>query len=261
MLATTFHRADFVCFFAAVTLHLASLARIRRSLGSENYLLANDEWKHDIIPEIMDGHNVADFFDPDIAERLDALEAEEARLEAAGFYDEGEFELDEEEVEVLEKADKIRKKKELLRIESSLRKVRNGPTASRIQRPNSKKRELGRELSELGIERGRSRTARSDRDDVSMGGSAMEGVEMERSKSRARSLAIARGRSQSKAREPSAMGLRDEGMAQKAAKLKAKSQVKRSLHGRRGESDRHIAVKLPKHLYAGKRGIGKNDRR
>lgn len=35
----------------------------------------------------MDGKNVADFIDPDIAEKLDALEREEERLQAEGFYD------------------------------------------------------------------------------------------------------------------------------------------------------------------------------
>lgn len=30
---------------------------------------------------------------------------------------------------------------------------------------------------------------------------------------------------------------------------------------RKGEADRHIAVKKPKHLFAGKRGIGKTERR
>lgn len=34
----------------------------------------------------MDGKNVADFIDPDIAEKLEALEKEEERLEAEGFY-------------------------------------------------------------------------------------------------------------------------------------------------------------------------------
>ena len=52
----------------------------------ENYLLADDEWKNDIIPEIMDGKNIADFIDPDILEKLDALEREEEKLEAEGFY-------------------------------------------------------------------------------------------------------------------------------------------------------------------------------
>lgn len=38
------------------------------------------------MPEIMDGKNIADFIDPDIAEKLEALEREEDRLEAEGFY-------------------------------------------------------------------------------------------------------------------------------------------------------------------------------
>ena len=54
---------------------------------AEDYILANDEWKNDIIPEIMDGKNIADFIDPDIAEKLEALEREEETLEAEGFYD------------------------------------------------------------------------------------------------------------------------------------------------------------------------------
>lgn len=41
----------------------------------------------DIMPEIMDGKNVADFIDPDIVEKLEALEREEERLQAEGFYD------------------------------------------------------------------------------------------------------------------------------------------------------------------------------
>ena len=56
-------------------------------LFSENYLLDNPEWKEDIIPEIMDGKNVADFIDPDILEKLEALEREEEKLQAEGFYD------------------------------------------------------------------------------------------------------------------------------------------------------------------------------
>jgi nucleolar GTP-binding protein len=49
--------------------------------------LSNPEWKMDIMPEIMDGKNVADFVDPDIAEKLEALEREEERLQGEGFYD------------------------------------------------------------------------------------------------------------------------------------------------------------------------------
>ncbi len=53
----------------------------------EDYLLKDPSWKEDIIPEIMDGKNIADFIDPDIAEKLEALEREEEKLQADGFYD------------------------------------------------------------------------------------------------------------------------------------------------------------------------------
>merc|ERR1711920_979821 len=43
-------------------------------------LLEDDSWKYDAIPEIMDGHNVIDFIDPDIDRKLAELEREEALL-------------------------------------------------------------------------------------------------------------------------------------------------------------------------------------
>jgi hypothetical protein len=49
--------------------------------------LEDPDWKYDNLPEIMDGKNVYDFTDPDIEARLNALEEEEERLEAEGFYD------------------------------------------------------------------------------------------------------------------------------------------------------------------------------
>jgi hypothetical protein len=50
-------------------------------------MLESDDWKEDVIPEIMEGKNVADFIDLDIAEKLEALEREEEKLEAEGFYE------------------------------------------------------------------------------------------------------------------------------------------------------------------------------
>ena len=48
----------------------------------KNYMLEDEEWKYDIVPEIMDGKNVFDYVDPEIEERLLELEAEEEELEA-----------------------------------------------------------------------------------------------------------------------------------------------------------------------------------
>lgn len=68
-------------------LHLYSSSNVLLTSITENYLLENPDWKFDTIPEIMDGKNVADFIDPDIEEKLEALEREEERLAAEGFYD------------------------------------------------------------------------------------------------------------------------------------------------------------------------------
>lgn len=44
------------------------------------YMLKDDDWKWDKIPEIWEGKNVADFIDPDIEEKLRLLEEEEDQL-------------------------------------------------------------------------------------------------------------------------------------------------------------------------------------
>lgn len=76
------------------------------------YLLRNPEWKSDIIPEIMDGKNIADFVDPDIMERLMALEAEEEGLSAAAQAEaeaRGEESEEDEETAALYKEIKLKK--------------------------------------------------------------------------------------------------------------------------------------------------------
>ena len=42
-----------------------------------------------MIPEHWHGHNIADYIDPDIKEKLEALEKEEEERERAGVYDSG----------------------------------------------------------------------------------------------------------------------------------------------------------------------------
>lgn len=46
----------------------------------EHYILEKEEWRYDKWPEFYLGKNVADFFDKDIEEKLDRLEAEEAKI-------------------------------------------------------------------------------------------------------------------------------------------------------------------------------------
>merc|ERR1719387_3038673 len=46
----------------------------------KTFILDNEAWRYDQVPEIMDGRNVADFVDPDIDAKLAELEREEELL-------------------------------------------------------------------------------------------------------------------------------------------------------------------------------------
>ena len=82
---------------------------------NKHYLLANDEWKYDVVPEIYNGKNVADFIDPEIEAKLAELEREEEELEKqweaeAHLREPKEAPLTEEEKQLLGEI-KLRRKK------------------------------------------------------------------------------------------------------------------------------------------------------
>lgn len=89
----------------------------------KNYILADDEWKYDKIPEIYEGKNVADFIDPDILTSLENLEREEEKLEADGFYDESDEEIDDEQEELKQVAQAIKQRKDKAKSMSQTKKA------------------------------------------------------------------------------------------------------------------------------------------
>ncbi len=233
----------------------------------DSYLLENDEWKEDRPAEYYLGRNVADFVDPDIEAKLVALEEEEARLEAEGFYDgEEESELeDAETADVRYKAELIREKRELIRNENRMRKS----LKNRAVIPRSKKAvQLGKmeqSLANAGYDtsalaararsqsrpRGRSAATTPAGDDD---GDAMD-VDATPKQRLSRSISVARQRSQS------AVNRREDGVTDEAARTKAEKlaklgQKKMNRMARQGEADRHTTASLPKWLIAGKRGMG-----
>lgn len=56
---------------------------VYRPDDTKEYILADSEWRDDIIPQFMDGKNVFDFIDADILARMQAMEAEQDALDAA----------------------------------------------------------------------------------------------------------------------------------------------------------------------------------
>jgi len=79
----------------------------------QHYIVEDESWRYDAPPEIFLGKNVADFIDPDIDEKLAALEREEALLE--------QIEADDlppktkEEIEMEEEYHRVEGKKKILK--------------------------------------------------------------------------------------------------------------------------------------------------
>ncbi|KAG2610108.1 nucleolar GTP-binding protein 1-like [Panicum virgatum] len=238
----------------------------------KHYILANDEWKEDILPEILDGHNVADFLDPDILERCEELEREEGlRLEEQAAQDAFEVdghELTDEQKEILSQ---IRKKKALL-IQEHRMKKRTAESRPIVPRKFDKDRKfttdrMGRQLSSMGVDpsaaiaRSRSRGRKRERSLSRAAGDA-DAMEVDGQQSN-KKLRLSRSRSRSRAPEEvvPGEGFKDSEQKKKAIKKAKDATKKRNKDARRGEADRVIPTLKPKHLFSGKRTLGKTSRR
>ncbi|CAN6557924.1 unnamed protein product [Malus baccata var. baccata] len=245
----------------------------------KHYILANDEWKEDVMPEILDGYNVCDFVDPDIFHRLKELDREEGlRHEEQGDED---FEMDalkltSEEQKTLAE---IRKKRSKF-IQQHRIKKSTAESRPIVPRKFDKDREfttkrMERQLTKLGIDptmainrarsrsvsRGRKRERSVDGGDTD-GGDAMD---MDVDAPNKKHLMLSRSRSRSRSRPPTEVvpgeGFKDSSQKAKAIKKARKSNTMRNKNARRGEADRVIPSLKPKHLFSGKRSIGKTQRR
>merc|ERR1712228_498419 len=91
----------------------------------KNWDLKNPEERYDAIPEIWNGHNIADFVDPEIFQKLEELEKEEEIREKAGFYNNESESEDEDMREIRELASQIRDKRKIMLQEGGCRAASN----------------------------------------------------------------------------------------------------------------------------------------
>ncbi|KAI4245940.1 MAG: hypothetical protein L6R40_002156 [Gallowayella cf. fulva] len=229
----------------------------------EQYLLANEEWKRDRAPEMFNGQNVYDFIDPDIEAKLEALEEEEEKLEAEGYYDSDDSLEDVEEANIRLKAQLIKEQRQLIRNEAKMKKsLKNRaiiPRPARTKKLSAMEDHLDKlgfdttAISERARARSRGRSAvrnEADAEDAMEVDTPQNPIDALRAKSRLRS--------QSNRREGGVTTLTARSKADRLAKL---GQKKMNRMARQGEADRHTTAALPKHLFSGKRGMGKTQRR
>jgi len=282
---------------------------------NKRFLLENEEWRYDNVPEIFEGKNIADFIDPDINLKIRELEKEEATLlqEADNMdWDDVEWKetqriLDEIHGKIrlhrMEKGDKpkghtarVARKKGATASEVEAHLGRFGyetegvtARAARRRAPLSRAQpqgdaQMGTDESEPVL--GKRKRGRDEDEDMTGGeagagpaGAAFGPVDVDmqdvwRNPKRARSDAIsnkeqAAGLDPKKSQDKNPhkgrgvdrvnLGLAKEKDKKKALKGKLRTDKKLKQTRKKGEADRFIGNKMPKHLYSGKRGIGKTD--
>jgi len=245
-----------------------SLKEIQEAMGGagvfnfplqEHYKLEDINWKYDVVPEIVDGKNVWDFYDKGIPNKLEELEKEEEMLLLGKDMEEEEISLDPslykayEEVKSKRAIAKLnhklnrksrvpRKNVDLVDVEEGLTKIGRPSDNLRIKFNGKRK---GRHLDDLYKET-------VDEMEIEDGGEGRH-EQLER-KADKKLRSMSRSRSKGAKKE---LTENDSNML----RLKRKIQKEWKHSGVSGESDRRVDVKLPKWLYSGQRGIGKTDRR
>lgn len=227
------------------------------------YQLEDDEWRFDTIPEFMDGKNVTDFFDEDIEERLNALEAEEAELEANHAYtvgdEDSEDEIDEEDMQLYEA---IKEKQAIAR---SLSHQTKTSLPKKFQLRGRTEETVREALESVGLpSEGVVESTRGRKRERSESRPVEASVDPARSTSQVRGggrTKSSTGASSKRARSESATRGPKEGSVapsqrQQVVKNQRTAERKIFKYARSGESDREYFPKMVKHLNSGKRSLG-----
>eukprot|EP01118_Nematostelium_gracile_P018357 TRINITY_DN812_c0_g1_i2.p1 TRINITY_DN812_c0_g1~~TRINITY_DN812_c0_g1_i2.p1 ORF type:complete len:360 (-),score=141.09 TRINITY_DN812_c0_g1_i2:18-1097(-) len=238
----------------------AWLRGFNSKMWKKKYQLENPEWRFDVIPEIVDGKNIADFIDPEIWQRLEELEKEEeARQEDVlndmEEEDDDEFEFDEEDIA---KVKELRERRKLTVIKHRSEKGTSNHSILPKRTEKMALSELESHLVEMGIDpsqaverirsRSQSRVGRKRTRSIS----TVEGEDGDAKKRKERSASKTPSRG---------AGFKDLTQKMKADKMAREASRVRNKAAKKGEGDRVILNMKPKHLYTGVRGAGKTERR
>jgi len=221
----------------------------------DDYLLESEEWKHDKIPEIMDGKNVLDFWNGSIENKLNELEREEIarlrNLDEIIKQDEMDYNKFKLTPEQQEKVQRIREKRKLIVQESRLKRTIDKPVIPmKYNTKGLSVSDFEEHLENLGM-------------DPSQAAERMRSESKTRSQTRGRKLERQDPEERELSKTPvPGEGFRNIKQKQLAEKLARRSIRKITKEGRLGESDRHIGNEMPRHLFSGGHsGLGTRDRR
>jgi nucleolar GTP-binding protein len=228
--------------------------------------LEDPSWVDDIMPEIMDGKNIYDYVDPDIADRLIELEAEEEGRVVRKELDDAKvvptYSMAESS---LDAARFIREKIKVLKMNKSVRNLEVRRTRAQTMSIDRFNARTGMSKEEQDALDAKARHPHKRLRSVSVAESALgrersQSAHMSTKTTRALSGdAASRERSMSVKRGSGFRDVRQKLLATKLAKVKM---APRARAGRQGEGDHVTVNERPKHLFTGKiDSTGKRDRR
>ena len=215
------------------------------------WMVKHEDWRYDAVPEIMDGMNVADWIDPDIERKLAELEAEEEALMWGDQDDEAEaaqYKHVQQTLAAVHSAMEQQKVENRTRTNLSRKAIVRRKNPVKVSEAESNLALMGVDVESLSH---RAPAPKRKRDEATEGDeNAMElDTPKRRNTHRVSSSGI------------SAAGIINPKVAAAAELHKRKTTRKLAKLGKKGEADRFVSVAKPKHLFSGKRGIGKTDRR
>ena len=210
---------------------------------NEHFMLADDSWKYDNVPEIVNGMNIIDYVDPDIERKLMELEKEQDEM----------YNLqDEEMIDELEQMDnqaleQVKAQKTINQLNSRLTK-KNRVSKNKIALTNLREKLAAKgKTSEKVNNKIESNATSKNMKKLKGDGGDMEIEDQDGTIDRRRTKASLRA----EWNKPS-----------KFVEVKRRKIQKKALkEGQAGDADRHIYTKMPKHLFSGKMSNGTRDRR
>jgi nucleolar GTP-binding protein len=229
----------------------------------KHYVTIPEDQRHDIIPEFLEGHNIADYIDPEIFEKLEELEIEEGLRMESGFYDAPKLNIDETLQEIRDMAKQIRHKRFILRDNKRLAPKSDKPKIPRHKLPHIRERKvekLKNTMEELGVDMSKTENSNFNKSQIQLRKSTSL-VPAKKLDKEASKIVKSTGMPLKRAAPKHELGLN--AVIKRKAQFMAKHDIAKKTRkmAYKGEADRFIGDMKPKHLFSGKRGTGKTDRR
>ena len=214
---------------------------------TKHYILEEEEWRKDIVPEIMDGMNIMDYATPDIEQKILELEMEQ------------EEQTKRELLKVIKPAvrddSQTKLALEVIQSQMAIKKMESVLTRRRNQKTKQMQHAIEKHQANIGQVVKQESARKRTRGDIAE--AALEEERIMAHVTHKKGSALVRTNKVGVPTVQRGEGYADINEKRKAAKLMRIGARSWSNEGRKGEGDHSVPDLKPKHLYMGKMTVGK----